>query len=50
MVRDIVANLVRVGNGTWPPDMIREVLESRDRSKSAGLAPAHGLFLYKVLF
>jgi len=50
MVRDIVANLVRVGNGTWQPDMIREVLESRDRSKSAGLAPAHGLFLYKVLF
>jgi len=50
MVRSIVANLVKVGVGSWKPDKILEVLESKDRSKSAGLAPAHGLFLYKVLF
>jgi len=50
MVRNIVANLTRVGAGIWVPEKIQEVLESKDRSKSAGLAPAHGLFLYKVLF
>jgi len=50
MVRSIVANLVKVGVGSWEPEKILEVLESKDRSKSAGLAPAHGLFLYKVLF
>lgn len=50
MVRNIVANLTRVGSGIWTPEKILEVLESKDRSKSAGLAPAHGLFLYKVLF
>lgn len=50
MVRNIVANLVRVGTNLWEPQTVQEVLESKDRSKSAGLAPAHGLFLYKVLF
>ncbi|WP_448375941.1 tRNA pseudouridine(38-40) synthase TruA [Fervidobacterium sp.] len=50
MVRSIVANLVKVGSGNWKPERILEVLESKDRSKSSGLAPAHGLFLYKVLF
>lgn len=50
MVRSIVANLTRVGTDIWQPEVIQEVLESKDRSKSAGLASAHGLFLYKVLF
>lgn len=50
MVRSIVANLVRVGTGLWDPLTLEEVLESKDRSRSAGLAPAHGLFLYRVLF
>ncbi|MGB9614263.1 MAG: tRNA pseudouridine(38-40) synthase TruA, partial [Fervidobacterium sp.] len=45
MVRSIVANLVRVGTGLWEPEKVKEVLESKDRSKSAGLAPSHGLFL-----
>lgn len=50
MVRSIVANLVKVGTLQWEPEMVREILESKDRAKSAGLAPAHGLFLYRVLF
>jgi len=50
MVRSIVANLVKVGTHQWPPERIREVLLSKDRSESAGLAPPHGLFLYRVLF
>ncbi|MEJ5257935.1 MAG: tRNA pseudouridine(38-40) synthase TruA [Fervidobacterium sp.] len=50
MVRSLVANLIKVGTNQWKPEHILEVLESKDRSKSAGLAPAHGLFLYKVLF
>lgn len=50
MVRSLVANLTKVGSETWEPKKILEVLESKDRSKSAGLAPAHGLFLHKVFF
>ncbi|MGQ9855539.1 MAG: tRNA pseudouridine(38-40) synthase TruA [Fervidobacterium sp.] len=50
MVRSLVANLIKVGTNQWKPERMLEVLESKDRSKSAGLAPAHGLFLYKVLF
>lgn len=50
MVRNIVANLVKVGTGQWEPETIKHILESKDRSKSAGMAPAHGLFLYRVIF
>lgn len=50
MVRSIVANLVKVGTHQWPPERIEEVLLSKDRTESAGLAPPHGLFLYCVLF
>lgn len=50
MVRNIVGSLVRVGLGQWSPEKILEVLESRSRQEAAGTAPAHGLYLYKVLF
>jgi len=50
MVRNIVAVLVKVGLGDWPPQKVKEVLEARDRSAAAGTAPAHGLYFYKALF
>jgi tRNA pseudouridine38-40 synthase len=50
MVRNIVGSLVRVGLGQWKPEKILEVLEKRSRQEAAGIAPPHGLYLYKVLF
>lgn len=50
MVRNIVGALVKVGVGAWDPKRIKEVLESRDRSKAAASAPACGLYLYSVHF
>ncbi len=50
MVRYMVGGLVRVGTKHWNPEFIEEVLQSKDRSKASGLAPAHGLFLHKVFF
>ncbi len=50
MVRNVVGTLVKVGVGTWKPSYVKELLEMRDRSKAGATAPAHGLYLYKVLF
>ncbi|HIP92380.1 MAG TPA: tRNA pseudouridine(38-40) synthase TruA [Thermotoga sp.] len=50
MVRNIVGVLVKVGVGQWEPEKVKEILESRDRSKAPGSAPAHGLYLYDVHF
>ncbi len=50
MVRNIVGTLVKVGVGDWEPEKVKEVLESKDRSKAASSAPSCGLYLYKVLF
>lgn len=48
MVRSIVGTLVAVGEGDHPPGWVTEVLEARDRSAAAAVAPAHGLFLVEV--
>ncbi len=48
MVRIIVGSLVKVGCGFWEPDMIKTVLEARDRSKAGPKAPAHGLTLVSI--
>ena len=48
MVRQLVANLVQVGIGAWPPDRPAEILQSKDPTLSAPPAPAHGLFLVDV--
>ena len=48
MVRNIVGNLLHVGKGEWPPEKIKEVLDSRDRTKGAPTAPAEGLYFLKV--
>ncbi len=50
MVRNIVGALVKVGVGGWTPEKVKEVLESRDRSKAPSTAPPQGLYLYDVLF
>ena len=48
MVRQLVANLVKVGSGEWPPERPAEILISKDASLSAPPAPPHGLFLVEV--
>ncbi|MDO5726607.1 MAG: tRNA pseudouridine(38-40) synthase TruA [Bowdeniella nasicola] len=48
MVRSIVGCLVAVGTQRRPVPWMEEVLMSRDRSKAAAVAPAHGLTLMGV--
>ena len=48
MVRAIVGTLVEIGRGRQPPEWMRDVIASRDRSQAGKTAPAHGLFLVRV--
>jgi len=48
MVRNIVGSLVYVGSGRQPVDWIRELLESRDRTRAAPTFSAAGLYLTAV--
>jgi tRNA pseudouridine38-40 synthase len=50
MVRLLVANLVKVGCGEWPPGRPYEILQSRDPMQSARPAPAHGLYLVQIQY
>jgi tRNA pseudouridine38-40 synthase len=47
-VRSMVGCLKRVGEGAWPADRPRAVLEAKDRALCAALAPPHGLYLTGV--
>lgn len=49
MVRAIAGSLVEVGRGRFPPEWIKEVLESRDRGRAGPTAPPHGLTLIRVV-
>lgn len=48
MVRIIAGTLEKAGLGIYPPEHVKEILESRDRSLSAPKAPARGLTLVKI--
>ncbi len=50
MVRNIVGTLVDVGLNKIPPDQIKTILDSQDRSKASATAPASGLFLMEVYY
>ena len=50
MVRSLVGTLVDVGRGRYTPDGFREIVGSRDLSRSSGGAPAQGLFLSDVVY
>lgn len=49
-VRNIVGTLRLVGEGKWQPDDVRRALEARDRTKAGPAAPAHGLYLARVVY
>lgn len=48
MVRSLVGSLLQVGQGLWPAEQMKIVLESRDRALAAPPAPACGLCLMGV--
>lgn len=43
MVRIIAGTLIKVGNGDYKPEDMKEILDACDRSKAGPTAPAHGL-------
>lgn len=50
MVRIIAGTLIDVGIGKIRPDEIKEIILSKDRTKSGRCAPAHGLCLEQVYY
>ncbi len=48
MVRAIVGTLVEVGQGRKHAGHIAAILRARDRAFAGGLAPPHGLLLWRV--
>jgi tRNA pseudouridine38-40 synthase len=48
MVRNIAGLLLAIGQGRLVPEQAREQLESRQRSRGAATAAAHGLYLWQV--
>ncbi|GLS23078.1 tRNA pseudouridine synthase A [Labrys miyagiensis] len=49
-VRSMVGSLRRVGAGDWSRADLVAVLEARDRTRCAALAPPHGLYLTDVAY
>ena len=50
MVRNIVGSAVEVGRGAHDPGWLAGVLRGCDRTLAGPTAPAHGLFLVRVLY
>ena len=50
MVRNIVGCLVYVGKGKHPPQWMKEVLESRNRSRAAPTFAPDGLYLRRIAY
>lgn len=50
MVRNIAGTLVEIGLGRWSPDTMEGILVSRERAQAGKAAPAHGLFLVRVVY
>lgn len=48
MVRNIAGTLVEVGRGRIKPEMMRGILEAKDRRKAGPTAPPQGLFLVEA--
>ncbi len=48
MVRIITGTLIKVGLGAYPPEHVKEIIESKDRRNAGETVPAKGLFLQKI--
>jgi len=50
MVRNIVGTMLLVGSGRLESSQVAAILASRDRRRAGRTAPAHGLYLMKVVY
>ncbi len=50
MVRIMAGTLLEVGRGKIPPQKVSEILEGKDRGQAGPTAPAHGLYLNRVVY
>ena len=50
MVRILSGTLIEVGNGQYPPERVKEILNACDREKAGPTAPAQGLTLMGIEF
>lgn len=50
MVRIIVGTLVFIGKGKRPPTALRDMIETGNRDLGGKTFPAHGLYLYSVVY
>ncbi|MEL6812563.1 MAG: tRNA pseudouridine(38-40) synthase TruA [Bacteroidota bacterium] len=50
MVRAIVGTLLEIGFGKISLDQFHDIIKSKDRGKAGASAPAHGLYLTRVLY
>lgn len=50
MVRNIMGTLLVVGRGKLSTEEFHEILKAKDRTRAPATAPAHGLFLKKVIY
>ena len=50
MVRNVVGTLVEVGHGKRSPESVRDLIDSRDRTRAGPTAPPHGLVLDEVFY
>jgi tRNA pseudouridine38-40 synthase len=50
MVRAIVGTLIEIGRKEMLPEDIRQVIESKNRSKAGTSVPACGLYLTEVKY
>lgn len=48
MVRIIAGTLMQVGMGAYPPEYVKEIIESKDRNMAGPTAPARGLTLVEI--
>lgn len=50
MVRIIIALMLKVGEGKLQPQDIQRIIEGKERKLAPYVAPAHGLYLWKVYY
>ena len=50
MVRILAGTLIEIGNGQYPPERMKEILDARSREAAGPTAPAHGLTLMGIRY
>ncbi|MCR5323262.1 MAG: tRNA pseudouridine(38-40) synthase TruA [Lachnospiraceae bacterium] len=50
MVRIIAGTLIQIGQGMYPPERMKEILETRDRTQAGPTAPPQGLVLKEIRY